>query len=86
MDVSNSPTDVIVIAGVVVTGSTMVRRYSQKKKGEMQTLTYGVLMIFVLLVMAIPLPAFAKGLAYLSMIGAFVVNGPELVKITGQWQ
>jgi hypothetical protein len=77
--------DVIIISGVVATGTTMIRRYSKKEKFYFQTLMYGTIVTFILLVMAMPLPAVAKGLAYLMMVGAFAVNGPELFKIVGRW-
>ena len=70
-------TDTIIVAGVVVTGSTLLRDVRQNKP-KAAPLIFGFFMVAGLLLIAIPAPKVAKGLAYLSLVGAFVVNGPTI--------
>lgn len=73
-----NPTDTIIVSAVVITGSTMVRRGIKNQKEYLRTLFFGFLLTFILLIIAVPLPTVAKGLAYMGMVGAFAVNGPEV--------
>jgi len=59
----------------------MLRRMRKKQAEYMETVTFGFLLVFVLLLIAVPFPAFARGLAYLGLVGAFAVNGPEVFKL-----
>lgn len=77
---SASVTDVVVLSGVVITGSTMIRRIRKKSGAHMQTLAYGFLLVFVLLIIAVPAPGIAKALAYMGMVGALAANGSEVAK------
>lgn len=75
------PTDLIVISTVVVTGSTLIRDVKQGKGGLAGPIIFGFMMAAGLLLISIPLPRVAKGLAYLSLVGAFVVNGPSVFSV-----
>lgn len=70
-------TDTAIIAGVVVTGSTLIRDVKQNKP-KAAPIIFGFMMVTGLLLISIPLPKVSKGLAYLALVGAFVVNGPSL--------
>lgn len=76
-----NPTDTIIISAVVITGSTIVRRVKRKQSEYLQTVVFGFMVTFVLLLIAVPLPVVAKGLAYLGMVGAFAVNGPDIYEL-----
>jgi hypothetical protein len=79
------PTDTIIIAVVVMVGSTIIRHIQEKPKdvgkGYAQPIVYGFFLAIALLVMAVPFPAFTKALALLGMVGAFAVNGPAIYKL-----
>lgn len=77
-------TDVIIIACMVMAGTTVIRRIKEKphaKAEYVQPVVYGFFLCLALLVLAVPLPTFTKGLAYLGMVGAFAVNGPTIYKL-----
>lgn len=73
-------TDVIVVAVVIISGTTMIRN-AKDKKYHFGPIIYGFLLAIALLTMATFAPRFAKGLAYMGMVGAFVVNGPAVFGI-----
>lgn len=75
-------TDTIIGATVVVTGSTLIRNAVQKKS-HAAPIVFGFLMAASLLVISMATPRFAKGLSYMAMVGAFVVNGPTVFKLMG---
>jgi hypothetical protein len=82
------PTDVIILSVVVMAGSTIIRHIKEKPKdvgkGYAAPIIYGFLLVIALLVLAVPFPAFAKGLAYLGLIGAFAVNGPAIYSLAAK--
>lgn len=81
-------TDVIIGSTTVVVLTTVIRKTVEKNQHPTakvvvgQTIgkpvIFGFLLVMSLLVISFALPTFAKGLAYLSLVGAFVVNGPTL--------
>lgn len=73
-------TDAVVAAGIVMTGSTLARRKRLNQGQYMQTLLFGFMLTFVLLLLGLMLPTLTKWLALLGVVGAIVVNGPELFK------
>jgi hypothetical protein len=73
-------TDAVIASGIVMTGSTLARRKRLNQGAYMQTLLYGFILTIVLLLIGLALPEVAKWLAILGMVGALVVNGPELFK------
>lgn len=80
---------VIVGSAVLISGTTVVRKVTEKKGadvkyGVVQPIIFGFLLASALLAIAIVSPEFAKGLAYLGMVGAFVVNGPALFTLIGK--
>jgi len=80
----SSQSNTILISAVIITGSTLLRKKRKKETNYMETITFGFLLVFVLLILAVPFPTFAKGLAYLGLVGAFAVNGPEVFKLAQQ--
>lgn len=75
-------TGTIFAAGVIVAGSTLVRDVHEGK-GRAAPIVFGFLMVTALLLISMASPKYAKGIAYLSMVGAFVVNGPAVFAIAG---
>lgn len=80
-----APTDVILGSVVVITGTTILRNVRNKTKAgtTFKPVLFGFLLAAALLTIAIGAPGFAKGLAYLGLVGAFVVNGPALFELIG---
>lgn len=74
---SASPTDTIVAATVIIAGSTMIKN-AKAKKNHFAPIVFGFLLTSALLIMAMFAPTFARMLAYMGMVGAFVVNGPAV--------
>jgi hypothetical protein len=83
---SANPSDVILGSVVVITGTTIIRNaYEKKPKGTtFKPLAFGFMLTVALLAIAIGAPGFAKGLAYLGLVGAFVVNGPAVFALLGK--
>lgn len=77
---SDDPTDLIIGSCVVIVGTTIVRNVHDKKaKGEtFQPIAFGFLLCLALLAIAFVAPGFAKGLAVMGLVGAFVLNGPVI--------
>lgn len=75
-----SATGTILAAGILVTGSTVIRDVHEGK-GRAAPIVFGFMMVTALLVISLASPKYAKGIAYLSMVGAFVVNGPAVFGI-----
>lgn len=80
-------TDPIILACALMAGSTIVRHIAKPPKGAtssdlyVKPLLYGFLLIIALLLLAVPFPTFARGLAYLGIVGAFAINGPVIYKL-----
>lgn len=85
---SPEPTDTIIIACVLMAGSTIIRHVKEKPKdvgkGYVKPIIYGFFLAIALLVLAVPFPTFSKGLAYLGIIGAFVVNGSAIYSLASK--
>ena len=75
-----SSTGIILAAGILVTGSTVVRDVHEGKP-RAAPIVFGFMMVTALLVISYASPGFARGLAYLSLVGAFVVNGPAVTGV-----
>lgn len=75
-----SPTGLIVAAGVIVTGSTVIRDVHEGKT-RAAPIVFGFLMVIGLLLIAMGAPKVARGLALLSLLGALAVNGPAVFGI-----
>lgn len=69
--------DLIIVTGVVVTGSSLIRDVKQNRP-KAPPLIFGFLMVAGLLILSLPLPKVARGLSYMALVGAFVVNGPSI--------
>jgi hypothetical protein len=72
---------------VVIVSTTVVRRI---RAGDWQghiaeIIVFGFLLLVALLTLAIVMPALAKVLAYLGFVGAFVVNGPAVFSLLGDF-
>ena len=76
------PTDVAIAAGVIVTGTTLIRNAHQGK-AKAAPIIFGFMMTSLLLLVALGSPKAAKGLSYFAMVGAFTVNGPTLFALAG---
>lgn len=77
---SENATGTILAAGILVTGSTVVRDVHEGK-GRAAPIIFGFMMVSALLIISMASPKYAKGIAYLAMVGAFVVNGPAVFGI-----
>lgn len=82
------PTDTIILAVALMAGSTIIRHIKENPrgvgKGYAAPIVYGFFLAIVLLFLAVPFPRFAKGLAYLGMVGAFAVNGPAIFSLASR--
>jgi hypothetical protein len=81
------PNDVILLSVGVMVGTTILRHVHEKPKdigkGYANPIAYGFFLAIALMVLAVPLPRFTTGLAYLGLVGAFAVNGPVVFKMFG---
>jgi len=73
-------TDVAIAAGVIVTGTTLIRN-AHEGKSKAAPIIFGFMMTALLLLIALGSPKIAKGLSYFAMVGAFAVNGPVVFSI-----
>lgn len=73
-------TGTIIAAGILVTGSTVIRDVHEGKT-RAAPIVFGFMMVTALLVISYASSGFARGLAYMSMVGAFVVNGPAVAGV-----
>ena len=84
MDAINST---IIVSVAIMVGTTIVRHIREHPKdagkGYVQPIAYGFLLTMALMLIALPFPTFAKGLALLGVVGALVVNGPTIYKVLG---
>lgn len=80
-----NPSSVVVASVVVITSTTIVRRLRDGtwQSHVLETIVFGFLLLIVLQILAITIPPLALILAYLGMVGAFIVNGPTVFKLLG---
>lgn len=80
-----SATDVILGSVVVITATSVIRNAHDKTKAgtTFKPVLFGFGLAVALLAIALVAPGFAKGLALLGLVGAFVVNGPALFTVIG---
>lgn len=76
----NSPTGLILGTGVVVAGSTLIRDVHEGKT-RAAPIIFGFMMVTALLLISLGSPKTARGLSYMALVGAFVVNGPAVFGI-----
>jgi hypothetical protein len=71
----------------VITSTTLVRRVREGnwQSHVIETIVFGFLLMIALLVLAIVSPRVATVLAYLGLVGAFIVNGPAVFKLLGDF-
>lgn len=74
------PVTLIIAAGVIVTGSTVIRDVHEGKP-RAAPIVFGFMMVSALLIIALGAPKLARGLAWMSLVGAFVVNGAAVFGI-----
>ena len=80
-------TDPIILACAFMAGSTIVRHVAAPAKKAtvsdlyVKPIAYGFFLAIGLLLLAVPFPTFARYLAYLGLVGAFVVNAPTIYKL-----
>jgi hypothetical protein len=92
------PTDVILGATMIVTTTTIIRKLREnsgpqnargnavkEKKSDrvIKPLIFGFMLTVALLAISLAAPTAALLLAYLSLVGAFVLNGPALFAMIG---
>ena len=72
---------------IVIAGSTVVRRIREGTWAGhvVETVIFGFLLLISLLILAIVSPRFAQVLGYLGIVGAFVVNGPAVFGLLGDF-
>lgn len=82
-----NPSSAVFASVVLITGSTLLRRMRDPKHptNAMEIIVFGFILLIALLTFAIVAPSIAKILAYLGMVGAFVVNGPAVFKFVGDF-
>jgi hypothetical protein len=80
-----SSTDVILGSVVIITATSVIRNARAKTKvtTTWKPVVFGFGLLLALLAIAIVAPGFAKGLALLGLVGAFVTNGPALFDTIG---
>lgn len=74
-------------SALVIVSTTVIRRVRDGTwQGHIvETIVFGFLLLIALLILAIVLPTFAQTLGYLGMVGAFVVNGPAVFELLGNF-
>ena len=77
---NKNATGIILAAGILVTGSTVIRDVHEGKP-RAAPIIFGFLMVTALLIVSYGSPTFAKGLAWMSLVGALVVNGPAVTGV-----
>jgi hypothetical protein len=82
-----NPSSAVVTSVVIITATTIVRRQRQGTlTGHfLETIVFGFMLLVALLLLAVLMPTVAEVLAYTGLIGAFVINGPEIFKLMGAW-
>lgn len=83
----NDASDVVIASVLVISGTTLFRRIREGtwKNHVVEIIVFGFLLLIALLLIAVISPTIAKTLAYLGMIGAFLVNGEEVLKFVGDF-
>lgn len=76
----NDPTDIVIASCVIITVTTVVKNARNKTKAgtTFEPIVFGFLLALALLAIGFVAPGFAKALAIMGLVGAFVVNGPAL--------
>lgn len=82
-----NPSNVVLASVVVITSTTILRRMREgTAQGHVaETIVFGFMLLVALLILAIVMPTVAKVFGYLGMVGAFVVNGPAVFKLVGNF-
>jgi hypothetical protein len=83
-----NPSSAVFASVVIITGTTIIRRMREAGKQPprvMEAVVFGFILLIALLTLAIVMPSVAKILAYLGMVGAFVVNGPAVFTLLGNF-
>jgi hypothetical protein len=75
-----NPSDVVFGSVVVIVSTTLVRRIREGKwEGHvLEILIFGFLLLISLQLLVLVVPNVAKTLAYLGLVGAFILNGPAI--------
>lgn len=79
-------TNVILGSAVVITATTVLRNVREKTKAgtTFKPVIFGFGLAFALLAMAMVAPGLARALAYMGLVGAFVVNGQAVFDLIGK--
>lgn len=82
-----NPSSVVFASTVIIVATTIIRRVRENGwQGHVaEALVFGFLLLIALLVLAIVLPRFAQTLGYLGIVGAFIVNGPAVFGLLGDF-
>lgn len=81
------PSSLAMASVAIITSTTIVRRMRQGSwRGHVvETVVFGFMLLIALLIVAIVAPPVASILAYLGIVGAFVVNGPAVFQFLGSF-
>lgn len=82
-----NPSSTVIASVVIITSTTIVRRIRDGNwQGRIvETIVFGYLLLIALLVLAIVFPSIAQVFAYLGMVGAFLLNGPAVFTLLGNF-
>lgn len=82
-----NPSSASVASVVVIVSTTIIRqvRSGTWQHHVLEVIVYGFLLLIALLTLAIVIPPAALILAYLGMVGAFVLNGPAVFGYLGNF-
>lgn len=82
-----NPSNAVFASVIVIVGTTILRRMRENtwQSHVLETIVFGFLLLIALLTFAIVSPTLAKALAYLGLVGAFVLNGPAVFTMLGSF-
>lgn len=82
-----NPSNAVLASVVVIVGTTIIRRVREGKwqNAVVEIVIFGFLLLVAMLTLAIVLPQVAVVLSYLGMVGAFIVNGPAVFSLLGNF-
>ena len=82
-----NPSSTVVASVVVITATTIVRRMREGtwQQHVISTIVFGFMLLIALLTLAVVIPSAAQILAYLGLVGAFVLNGPAVFSFVGDF-
>lgn len=82
-----NPSSTVFASVIIISATTVLRRMRQNtlQSHFIEIVVFGFMLLIALLTLAIVAPTFAKTLGYLGIVGAFILNGPEVFKLAGDF-